>query len=890
MQHVIINFNSLIKKTEYYYTYLKDFNIKNLINHDMNILINKDAIDYCTNVNNDYETKTFEDYLDYYQVSVLSNKEYVITILSINSEKVKEYYELNKVLPNQEILINCIYKHLHYIEYIIINQYYDYIVKDYILENVNNYDDKSIETPYFINAELYLFQKRNIFWMLNRESNANKFYKLKKHEYQINDVYIDIYNRTVNNINNKESINKYYGALIDEVGLGKTLQFITLCMLNKKEEVYNKIKLEQVINFINSRATLIICPNHLCGQWKREIESKLKCKVKIISMLTKVHFNKYTYKDIVNADFIIMSFNFLENKVFLESNDIYNYFIQEYYNNIHDRRLLQLDISDKKDIWLSAIKWHRIVIDEIHEVFTQYSSKVINTINYFKSDRKWILSGTPFNNENSMSDIYKYLTGEENIVHNFHSYEYIKNNIFRRNTKKSVEEEFKLPPIKESVIYLKFTQTERMMYNAYLNNNYNNNRDIISRQICCYPKLAEELKVLLEDCSTLEDVENKMFKYYELEYKKSLENLENVITRINKNGEKMTELVEKEKEIKKIKKNKEDNKEYIESKLVINKQQQLDLQDKIKKDHELKTNLEKTSQGKKATYDFYVNVFNKLRKIKEQGSSEEEECSICLTEIAEDNIGVTKCGHIFCYSCLNMCLKNKKQCPNCRTVLQEKNDVFKISYQVKKDKDVNKSKLIDKVGTKLANMIYFLKNNDHHTIIFSQWHNLLNIVGEILNSYNIKNLFCQGNVFQKDKIIREFNDNDNIKVIMLSSNTSVAGANLTKAKQIIILEPIVGSYEYRKSAEWQAIGRAHRMGQKNIINIVRFIIKDTIEEEVYLENLENEKKVQNKLDNKIIEILEEPKDNILEELEEKLDSEVVKDDKKLKKLVKKNKI
>jgi SNF2 family DNA or RNA helicase len=37
--------------------------------------------------------------------------------------------------------------------------------------------------------------------------------------------------------------------------------------------------------------------------------------------------------------------------------------------------------------------------------------------------------------------------------------------------------------------------------------------------------------------------------------------------------------------------------------------------------------------------------------------------------------------------------------------------------------------------------------------------------------------------------------------------------------------------------EGQAIGRAHRTGQTKQVSVVRFIIKDTVEEEIYNENL-----------------------------------------------------
>jgi len=169
----------------------------------------------------------------------------------------------------------------------------------------------------------------------------------------------------------------------------------------------------------------------------------------------------------------------------------------------------------------------------------------------------------------------------------------------------------------------------------------------------------------------------------------------------------------------------------------------------------------------------------------------------------------------------------------------------------------SKQALINEVGTKLANLIYFLKSNDKHTIIFSQWDDMLHRVGAVLDNYGIRNVFCRGNIWQRDKAIREFNQQDNIKVIMLSSESAASGTNLTKAKQVILLDPVYGSYEFRKNTEWQAVGRAHRLGQTSEVDVVRFIIKDTVESDIYNMNREEDAKhVQN------IKILESMDDDI----------------------------
>ena len=226
---------------------------------------------------------------------------------------------------------------------------------------------------------------------------------------------------------------------------------------------------------------------------------------------------------------------------------------------------------------------------------------------------------------------------------------------------------------------------------------------------------------------------------------------------------------------------------------------------------------------------------------------EEERCGICLGDIPEDDIGVTVCGHIFCYECIKTIIPQKHQCPYCKKQLKD-NEIFMISYERQKKEPVNmqelkdKNELINKVGTKLANLIFFLKNSDKHSIIFSQWDDLLKKVGTVLDEYGISNVFCKGNTWQRDKAIRTFNSDQNIKVIMLSSDSAASGSNLTKASQVILLDPVYGPYEFRRNTEWQAIGRAYRMGQTAQVEVIRLIIKDTIEDEIYKTNLEEDKK------------------------------------------------
>jgi SNF2 family DNA or RNA helicase len=254
----------------------------------------------------------------------------------------------------------------------------------------------------------------------------------------------------------------------------------------------------------------------------------------------------------------------------------------------------------------------------------------------------------------------------------------------------------------------------------------------------------------------------------------------------------------------------------------------------------------KDLEGKRITYEFFSNVMERLRKTGtkkatdeiNEDDDDEEVCGICLGVITGEDVGVTKCGHIYCHRCLKEFIVSNPKCPMCSKPVK-KEDIFLISYETHKKNEIqtkeikDKISLISQVGTKLANLIFYIKSIKDKIIIFSQWDDLLRKVGDVLDTYGIKNVFCRGNVWMRDKAIREFTNREDMRVIMLSSDSAASGTNLTAASVVILLDPVYGSYEYRRNTEWQAIGRAYRMGQLKKVTVVRMIIKNSVEEEIY---------------------------------------------------------
>ena len=131
----------------------------------------------------------------------------------------------------------------------------------------------------------------------------------------------------------------------------------------------------------------------------------------------------------------------------------------------------------------------------------------------------------------------------------------------------------------------------------------------------------------------------------------------------------------------------------------------------------------------------------------------------------------------------------------------------------------------------------YTKNN-HKILIFSSFKTALNIVKEKLNNNKIKTYMIDGSVPAKDRIemVDNFNNNDDVKVFLIMLKSGGTGLNLATADVVIHLD-----LWWNPQAENQATDRAHRIGQKNMVEVVHLITKGTIEEKIL--ELQNKKRV-----------------------------------------------
>ncbi|MGL5748917.1 MAG: DEAD/DEAH box helicase, partial [Paraclostridium sp.] len=135
-------------------------------------------------------------------------------------------------------------------------------------------------------------------------------------------------------------------------------------------------------------------------------------------------------------------------------------------------------------------------------------------------------------------------------------------------------------------------------------------------------------------------------------------------------------------------------------------------------------------------------------------------------------------------------------------------------------------------STKMDITLELLKeaiDDNRKVLLFSQYTKILNNIGNMLQENGITYSYLDGKTKAQDrvKLVDEFNNNKNNRVFLISLKAGGTGLNLTSADMVIHFDPW-----WNPAVENQASDRAHRFGQKNIVEVIKLISKDTIEEKI----------------------------------------------------------
>lgn len=271
-----------------------------------------------------------------------------------------------------------------------------------------------------------------------------------------------------------------------------------------------------------------------------------------------------------------------------------------------------------------------------------------------------------------------------------------------------------------------------------------------------------------------------------------------------------------------------------------------------------------------------ITKFRYLLSLTDAGLTKEDEndlfCIICRSTITVGTL--TACGHKYCKDCLGEWLKRNPTCPTCKarcdrfTVYHFTHYKPNVSAQAVDDNHIQTKEshknlhsiyrpleekvsdeikditLKDSYGSKvdlIVKQILNLKrqNQKVQIVVFSQWQDLLIILGTAFKSNGISFVGSRGTLISEvgagrhpDKYdsIEEFkNPHNNITCFLLNAKAQASGLTLVNATHIFLCEPLVNT-----SLELQAISRIHRIGQKHETTVWMFAIESSVEESIVL--------------------------------------------------------
>jgi SNF2 family DNA or RNA helicase len=207
-------------------------------------------------------------------------------------------------------------------------------------------------------------------------------------------------------------------------------------------------------------------------------------------------------------------------------------------------------------------------------------------------------------------------------------------------------------------------------------------------------------------------------------------------------------------------------------------------------------------------------------------------CASCSLEILVINQGrdlssgiLGECSHVLCAVCRSELDHGEVcKCPACGQAFVEK--VFPDERTLRGTPDSRKPH-----SAKLARLVEDLlaSQSKEKSIVFSAWRKTLDTAAQLCNDANIRYVRIDGAVPPdlREQALEDFATKGDVSTLLMTLGTGALGLNLTTATRIHILEP-----QWNPAVEKQAIGRVVRMGQEKNATIIRYSVKDSVEQQI----------------------------------------------------------
>ncbi|XP_062069343.1 helicase-like transcription factor isoform X7 [Lepus europaeus] len=238
------------------------------------------------------------------------------------------------------------------------------------------------------------------------------------------------------------------------------------------------------------------------------------------------------------------------------------------------------------------------------------------------------------------------------------------------------------------------------------------------------------------------------------------------------------------------------------------------------------------SLGNDTPEELRKKLIKKMKLILSSGS--DEECAICLDSLTVPVI--THCAHVFCKPCICQVIQNEQphaKCPLCRNDIHGDNLLECPPEELSCDSE-KKSNMEWTSSSKINALMHALidlrtKNPNIKSLVVSQFTTFLSLIETPLKASGFLFTRLDGSMAQKKRVesIQCFQNTEagSPTIMLLSLKAGGVGLNLCAASRVFLMDPA-----WNPAAEDQCFDRCHRLGQKQEVIITKFIVKDSVEE------------------------------------------------------------
>lgn len=652
-----------------------------------------------------------------------------------------------------------------------------------IKPDMQEYEEKGlISTPAELVSPLYKYQRIGVSWMIDLEKSKNRG-----------------------------------GILADAMGLGKTIQAMSVILANKPETEDPKLN-------------LIVGPVSLLHQWMDEFRNKIKPTEQVCTYLFHSKNKLKTFKELVKYDVVLVSYQTLGS---------------EWKKHCYGRSDLDEDFTFIKKSALDAkyksynspfyskdSMFYRIILDEAQYIKNKntVASKAVASLS---SKYRWCLSGTPI--QNKLEELYplirflhikpyndwpkfnsSILTASKrgSGKHAYQRIHAVLSAILLRRTKDTVIDGQKILHLKEKHIHeerVEMGEEETEFYKSLENQSARAASKLLNGAARSYSSILTLLLRMRQACDhqylvRLGDDGDRTARLerFSKGFEALKEYADGVFDRIDENSENGFVCINCREEL------------APEQTLLLSK------------------------CGHPVCYDCHMEFFTDNSETVFDGNISAK-CLEC---------GVINLSSMSVDFRLYEAYKNGKTWIEIRKMFDLDSKASDRNWRLENIQNfiAKDGKML--VSAKMKKTLEIIQNiistkPDDKVIVFSQFLGFFDILRIILHENSIDYLQYDGSmdIHTKNECVNIFKTNPNKKVMLISLKAGNAGLTLTAANHVIIVEPFWNPY-----VEKQAQDRVHRISQEKEVHIHRLLIGKTVEDRIMELQKKKEELVEGALD------------------------------------------